>query len=137
MAAAASARTYNQDHVPRAYTAGRRRVSMYVAWSFPAVDSAFGPPGSAHRATHDPFLLFRTTEPQDLPYCYFLIGTEDPLRSFLPRNRALTDSLNAYGARYEYHEIPGGHSWQVWNAALPPMLARLWIEVTAPASAIH
>src|SRR3954462_8348991 len=36
MAAAARARTYNQEHVPRAYTAGRRRVSMYVAWSFPA-----------------------------------------------------------------------------------------------------
>ena len=30
------ARTYNQNHVPRQYTPGRRRVSMYVAWSFPA-----------------------------------------------------------------------------------------------------
>jgi len=34
--AAEPARTYNQDHVPRPYTPGRRRVSMYVAWSFPA-----------------------------------------------------------------------------------------------------
>jgi hypothetical protein len=30
------ARTYNQTHLPRRYTAGRRRVSMYIAWSFPA-----------------------------------------------------------------------------------------------------
>ncbi|HKU43694.1 MAG TPA: hypothetical protein VJR89_36295 [Polyangiales bacterium] len=30
------ARTYNQLHSPRKYTAGRRRVSVYVAWSFPA-----------------------------------------------------------------------------------------------------
>ncbi|MEU0568970.1 hypothetical protein ABZ297_26840 [Nonomuraea sp. NPDC005983] len=31
-----TARTYNQNHVPRAYTPGRRRVSIYVSWSYPA-----------------------------------------------------------------------------------------------------
>jgi hypothetical protein len=31
-----TARTYNQNHVPRKYTPGRRRVSVYVAWSYPA-----------------------------------------------------------------------------------------------------
>src|SRR3954447_20797470 len=36
MAATATVRTYNQNHVPRRYISGRRRVSMYVAWSFPA-----------------------------------------------------------------------------------------------------
>ena len=30
------ARTYNQNHVPRKYTPGRRRVSIYVGWSYPA-----------------------------------------------------------------------------------------------------
>jgi len=30
------ARTYNQNHVPRKYASGRRRVSMYIAWSYPA-----------------------------------------------------------------------------------------------------
>lgn len=29
------ARSYNQVHVPRQYTADRRRVSIYVCWSFP------------------------------------------------------------------------------------------------------
>ena len=29
------ARTYNQVHHPRKYVAGRRRVSIYVCWSFP------------------------------------------------------------------------------------------------------
>jgi hypothetical protein len=29
------ARTYNQIHLPRKYTRGRRRVSIYVCWSFP------------------------------------------------------------------------------------------------------
>ncbi|MYU54377.1 MULTISPECIES: hypothetical protein [Streptomyces] len=31
-----TARTYNQNHVPRPYTTGRRRVSVYVTWSYPA-----------------------------------------------------------------------------------------------------
>jgi hypothetical protein len=30
------ARTYNQNHVPRKRTPGRRRVSVYVSWSYPA-----------------------------------------------------------------------------------------------------
>jgi hypothetical protein len=36
MSKAKTARTYNQNHVPRKYTPGRRRVSIYVAWSYPA-----------------------------------------------------------------------------------------------------
>src|SRR5580765_7272131 len=29
-------RTYNQAHIARKYTPGRRWISMYVAWSYPA-----------------------------------------------------------------------------------------------------
>ena len=31
----APARTYNQTHVPRKYTSGKRRISIYWAWSYP------------------------------------------------------------------------------------------------------
>lgn len=30
-----TARTYNQDHVARRYSKGHRRVSVYIAWSYP------------------------------------------------------------------------------------------------------
>jgi hypothetical protein len=30
-----AARTYNQDHVPRKYKSGKRRVSLYWTWSYP------------------------------------------------------------------------------------------------------
>src|SRR4029079_4800944 len=30
------ARTYNQNHLPRKYDRDRRRVSIYVSWSYPA-----------------------------------------------------------------------------------------------------
>ena len=36
MSKTTTARTYNQNHVPRKYTPGKRRVSMYVGWSYPA-----------------------------------------------------------------------------------------------------
>ena len=36
MSKSTAARTYNQNHVRRKYTPGKRRVSMYVAWSNPA-----------------------------------------------------------------------------------------------------
>jgi hypothetical protein len=29
------ARTYNQNHIPRKYTAGKRRLSIYWSWSYP------------------------------------------------------------------------------------------------------
>ena len=35
MSALTSARTYNQNHIPRKYTAGKRRLSIYWTWSYP------------------------------------------------------------------------------------------------------
>ena len=35
MSEAKTARTYNQDHKARKYSKGRRRVSVYIAWSYP------------------------------------------------------------------------------------------------------
>jgi putative tributyrin esterase len=96
------------------------------------VPSPLGSRANPHRQAHDPFVLFRRTAAGELPYLYFLIGSGDPFTTFLPRNRALTDSLRVYGARYEYHEVPGGHDWRVWGGALPSLLARCWVELTAP-----
>jgi hypothetical protein len=35
MSGTASARTYNQDHIPRKHTSGKRRISIYWTWSYP------------------------------------------------------------------------------------------------------
>src|SRR6202048_3951012 len=35
MSAPLPARTYNQNHMPRKYTPGRRRISIYWTWSYP------------------------------------------------------------------------------------------------------
>ena len=35
MSTVPAARTYNQDHVARKYTPGKRRMSIYWTWSYP------------------------------------------------------------------------------------------------------
>ena len=96
---------------------------------------AFGKGGPASVAKYDPLRTFRNTTADSLPYVFLAIGTHDDYPSFLPSNRALTDSLRAYGARYEYHEVPGRHSWILWGAELEPMLRSAWAVLNADAGA--
>jgi S-formylglutathione hydrolase FrmB len=98
----------------------------------PSLVSAFGSGPSAHRSGHDPFVLFRLTPANQLPYVYLAIGTEDEFVTALPLSRDFADSLRHYGARYEYHERPGTHSWLFWDTELPPLVRRMWVELTAP-----
>lgn len=87
----------------------------------PSLRRAFGADPRSH-AEYDPFRTFRNTRPDSLPYFYVAIGASDGFPTFLPASRAFTDSLRANHARYEYHEMPGSHSWQLWSAELPVML---------------
>src|SRR4029079_8511631 len=43
-----AARTYNQNHIARKYTPGKRRVSIYWTWSYPW-ESARDPAAMEHR----------------------------------------------------------------------------------------
>ena len=96
---------------------------------------AFGSGGVASVAEYDPLRIFRRTMADSLPYVFLAVGTHDDYPSFLPSNRAFTDSLREYGGRYEYHEIPGRHSWILWGAELEPMLNAAWRELHADAGA--
>ena len=51
MPAQASARTYNQNHIPRKYTPGKRRISIYWTWSYP-VGSPARPRGDGQPLLH-------------------------------------------------------------------------------------
>ena len=92
---------------------------------FPSLRHAFGEKGGASRNAYDLFLLCRQVSKDSLPYIYMVMGTQDAYRSFLPANRALTDLLRGAGAQYEYHETPGGHSWQYWDAEIQPLLKKM------------
>ncbi len=76
----------------------------------------FGNSGSATRTENDVFLLLKNSP--DNPYFYVACGTSD---FFLDTNRALAARLSTQKIPYEYHETPGGHAWQYWDADLTPL----------------
>jgi putative tributyrin esterase len=114
------------------------RFDSLGGFAVPSLQLAFGNGPSEFRDRHDPFLLFRRTPPESLPFFYMAIGTADEFRTLLPRNREFADSLRAYGARYSYSEQPAHHAWVFWNRVLPDLLSQVWQTVTAPrASSPH
>ena len=54
-----------------------------------------------------------------LPYFYLDCGSED---MFLEANRKLVVRLHQLRIPYEFHEYPGGHSWNYWDAAIERFL---------------
>jgi S-formylglutathione hydrolase FrmB len=108
------------------------RFDSAGGFATPSLRLAFGDGPSKFRDRHDPFLLFRQTPPDALPFIYMAIGTADEFRTLLPRNREFADSLRAYGAMYSYTEQPAHHSWVFWNHVLPDLLSQVWQTVTAP-----
>lgn len=97
----------------------------------PSIVRSFGPGNSDARSEYDPLRIFRHTPADSLPYMFLAIGTRDGFPSFLPANRAFTDSLRVYSARYEYHEAPGTHSWIFWGSELDQMLRSAWNVLNA------
>lgn len=91
----------------------------------PSLRHAFGTKTGTARSKYDLFLLYRQTSKEAMPYIYMAMGTQDAYRSFLPAHRALTDLLRGAGILYEYHETPGGHSWQYWDAEIQPLLKKM------------
>lgn len=62
----------------------------------------------------------------DLVYCdrprprvFMACGDRDPLA---PANRMLADKIRSIGLDVTYHELQGGHDWDLWNRALPEAL---------------
>lgn len=112
--------------IPGEIPAGPKRSATPVVHE--SLARVFGADSSAFYADHDLFDLYRRTPPERLPYLYFAAGIQDGYKQFLPAHRELTDSLRGRGIAYEYHELPGRHSWVFWDREIQPLLKRL-IEV--------
>lgn len=81
--------------------------------------TVFGASENPFRRESDPFSLL--SNPHQIPYPYFYLscGTADLL---LETNRAFVQQLSTKNIPYEYHETPGGHTWDYWDRALQPLL---------------
>lgn len=79
----------------------------------------FGPAGSDTRAANEVATMAMTAPVAGAPAFYLDCGTSD---SFLASNREVVAALQKRGFRYEYHEVPGAHSWEYWNARIAVFL---------------
>jgi S-formylglutathione hydrolase FrmB len=104
-------------------------------FTLPSLMDAFGKAGNSARTNSDIFTLLRRYSTKDsttdsatkarLPYFYITTGIQDPLRTIVPGNRELRDSLYSLKLRYEYHETSGKHDWAYWNEAIRVFIPRL------------
>ncbi|HYH79053.1 MAG TPA: alpha/beta hydrolase family protein [Longimicrobium sp.] len=81
---------------------------------------AFGPASNPAREANDLPALARKATAANTTYFYFDTGSADRV---LPSNRAFAEALSGRPLAYEYHEVPGNHSWEFWNRRLPVFLA--------------
>jgi putative tributyrin esterase len=79
----------------------------------------FGPAGSETRTANDILVIAGKTKPETAPSLYLDCGTSDGL---LESNRALVAVLQKHGLAYEYHEVPGAHTWDYWNRRMEVFL---------------
>jgi putative tributyrin esterase len=56
--------------------------------------------------------LVAALSPDTAPYFYIACGAQDPV---LPASRQFAAELRGRRIRAELQEVPGDHSWQVWD----------------------
>jgi putative tributyrin esterase len=75
----------------------------------------FGAPGSDDRRARDPLTLVTQLAPDTAPYFYVACGLGDPL---LGASREFVRLLAARNLPHRFVEVPGGHTWNVWDDQL-------------------
>jgi len=70
-------------------------------------------------------LPFEVLPTFNLPYFYILCGKDDTIEGLLESNREFVEKLRRKGILYEYHELPGGHDWLLWDVGINNFLKKL------------
>jgi S-formylglutathione hydrolase FrmB len=86
------------------------------------LNKVYGPPDSPTRNQNDLFQIAEESSPQSAPYLYLDCGTAD---FFVVTNREFTSLLRSRKFAYEYHELPGDHNWDYWDARIRYFLHEL------------
>jgi len=81
----------------------------------PAPLQIFGAPGTDERRARDPLTLVTQLDPGSSPFFYVACGLDD---SLLPASREFARLLADRGLPHRYVEVPGNHSWNVWDSQL-------------------
>ncbi len=94
----------------------------------PQLWAMLGPEGHPNRERYDFVRIVQRSDPATAPYVYLVHGIQDGFADFLPGHRLLTDQFRARGIRYEYHEVPGGHTWAFWDRYIGEVVRKMLNE---------
>jgi putative tributyrin esterase len=97
---------------------------------FERLQQIFGPAGSDTRKANDVYGLAAALPRDQAPYFYVDCGSADGL---LDSNRDFAAVLRKAGVAYEYHEYPGGHTWEYWDARIKEVLPLIVRKLDAAA----
>jgi S-formylglutathione hydrolase FrmB len=106
--------------------AGSTNIVELMPGLKPSLDEAFGTADSATRRENDMDALIASADPAKTPYLFLECGTTDPL---LALSRHVVAELSKQKFAYEYHELPGAHTWTFWDHSLPAMLDALSLQL--------
>lgn len=101
---------------------GAVAAGLHHADLFATVGAFSGALGDARAATVTAALA--ALPAGEAPFFYLACGVAD---SLLPASRDFAAALAARGLAHEYREVPGGHTWEVWD---PQTLAFLDVLAT-------
>ncbi|MBQ1512526.1 MAG: acetylesterase [Erysipelotrichaceae bacterium] len=99
----------------------------YDATQIIGENSVFGDLKEAAKSDKNPEVVLKqlVDSGKEKPRIYMSCGTEDTL---LDSNRRFRDLLLKNGFDLEYHERPGAHTWDYWDAEILPFLDWLPLE---------
>jgi len=89
----------------------------------------YGKRGNPVRNENDVFEILKTPHSDGTPYFYLACGTSD---FFLQVNRSFVDQISLAKLVYEYHETPGGHTWEYWDENLNALLVAVERIIVSP-----
>ncbi|MES2390855.1 MAG: alpha/beta hydrolase-fold protein [Acidobacteriota bacterium] len=112
-----------------AYDLAERRFRWRTPGESMDYRRTFGPQGSPVRAANNPYALVAKIPAADAPYFYLTCAEHD---SLLPPNQSFVGALKQRNLPYEFHLVPGGHSWSVWNEQLPTLEAKILTHFGLP-----
>ncbi len=90
-----------------------------------SLKDAFGEKKTEHWDRNDVFVLVDSLASINLPYLYISVGKDDNIAGLLESNRKLVEKLQKKNINYEYHELPGSHTWSFWDMEIKNFLRRV------------
>ena len=112
-------------------------LGFYQASGFleSSLNAAFGSLRGEALAQYDVLALAGQASAQNAPFIFLETGIQDAYTRFLEAHRELVTIFSRRGVTYEYHEVPGGHTWTFWESSMRHFLRVLGERLKAGPSA--